>query len=114
MYFLPSKFCFYYFLTSFHFAFGFVPFEKSLYYEFNRASEGGKSKCMCLIFCYPLVFVYITQKKLLISVLDDPGTRMRRGERSGSLLEAASCTYLNLLFLGMVDRTLVSTASLPL
>lgn len=92
-----------------------MPFEKSLYYEFNRAAEGGKSKCMCLIFhCYPLVFVYITQRKLLISVLDDPGTRMRRGERSGSLMEAASCTYLNLLSLGMVNRALVGTASLLL
>lgn len=90
-------------------------FWKYLYYEFNRVSVEGKHKCMCLIFhCYPSAFVYITQRKLLISVLDDPRTRMRRGERTWHLMEAASYTYLNRLSLGMVDKTLISTPSLLL
>lgn len=98
IYFPPSKFCGYYLLTSFHFSFGFMLFEKSLYYEFNSLSEGGKSRYMCLIFrCCLLVLAYITNRKLLLRCFPgDPKARKRRGGRIECLVESGEDSLMHL------------------
>lgn len=59
---------------------------------------------MCLTFhCYPLVLVYITQRKLLIrSIWGDSKARTSRDKQMKHLMESASGTCLNHLSQGWV------------